>query len=354
MKSGKNTSSKNNNHNNNFDLLRLLAAFFVLISHSFGILDKGLQQPGLWYNGNFIILSHIGLYTFFTISGYLVTQSFFNSNNYPHYLWKRFVRILPALAVVNFFCIIMGCFITTLPVKAYLSDKATWSYFFKNTTLLVNQFTLPGVFSTLHDNSVNASLWTISVEVKFYIALLLAGVLSVLNRKWLLLSFFILFEALRIYMNLSHKTALKSHDLEVYFTFGTFFYLGTLFYCFKDDIPLKWFYVNILLAIVFLTVNTIIQDLSEAAFLSYCVLILVRSRRLINLKGIDLSYGFYLYAFPVQQLLLLYFGCSVNVWLHIALSTFISLVMAAMSWFLVEQPTLNKKNAFVKIEKKLI
>lgn len=347
MKSNKYDVTKKETIDNNFDLLRLLGAFFVLLSHSFGILNQGLQQPGLWINGTFVIPSDIGLYIFFTISGYLVTQSFFQSSSYGHYLLKRFLRIVPALAVVSALCILMGGFVSNLPVREYYSDKSTWTYLLINSSLTSTQYTLPGVFTTLKEKSVNASIGTIVVEVRFYIALLIAGALTILNRKWLLFLFFVLFEALRIYMN-SNNVVIPGIYTDVYFRFGTYLYLGTIFYCFKNVFPLRWFYAIIFLAIAFLTTNTIFQDVTFAAFLAYSILLIGESKAIFNIRGFDFSYGLYLYAYPVQQLLLLHFGYSINVWLHILLSVSISLVFAVLSWFFIERPALKKKNIFQK------
>jgi peptidoglycan/LPS O-acetylase OafA/YrhL len=330
-------------YENNFNLLRLVAAIFVIISHSFGILNKGLQQPALWYSNKHLILSDVGLFIFFSISGFLVTQSLFNSDTMLHYLCKRFLRIVPALAIVNVVCIIMGGFITTLSVGDYYRDKETWMYFLKNTTLVVNQFTLPGVFTPLSNNSVNASLWTILLEVKFYLLLLLAAY-PILTRKWLFLALFILFQGARVYINLVGKTTIYNIDFDVYFTYGTYFYLGSLYYCFKDDIPLKWFYANILMAIALLTVFTIFQPITEAIFFAYCILTTGTSKAAISLKDKDFSFGLYLYAFPIQQLVLLCFGYEVNVWLHIVLSVAIAFILAVLSRYFVEKPFLKMKH----------
>lgn len=328
---------------NNFTLLRLLAAIFVLISHSFGVLQRPLDQPGLWYNGKSIIFSGIGLYIFFTISGYLVTQSLFNSNSLKHYLWKRFLRILPALVVANLLCIILGCFITSLPLGRYLFNLQTWTYLIRNSTLVVNQFYLPGVFNNLSDHTVNASLWTILVEVECYVVLLL-GAYQIVTRKWLFLSCFVLFETLRIYMTVFNNFHIKGFDLYADFTFGTYFFLGSLFYRFKDDIRFKWFYANILMAVALATVYTFLEAVTISIFFAYCFIIIGTSKAIVNLKGYDLSYGIYLYAFPMQQLLVSFFGYTINVWLHVVLATFLAAILAFVSWTFVEKPLLRKKD----------
>ncbi|MDQ6812553.1 MAG: acyltransferase, partial [Bacteroidota bacterium] len=260
-------------HRNNFTLLRLLAAYFVLISHSFGVLEKPLQQPALWYNGKSIIFSGVGLYIFFTISGFLVTHSLFNSDSLKHYLWKRVIRIFPALVVANLACIITGCLITSLPRSDYLFNKGTWAYLFKNSTLLVNQFYLPGVFDTLKNHTVNASLWTILIEVECYLVLFL-GAVHIVTRKWLYLLCFVLFEALRVYVNVLNNFHIRGLDLYAIFTFGTYFYLGSLLYVFKDDIRFKWFYANILMAVALATVYTFLESITISIFFAYCFIII--------------------------------------------------------------------------------
>jgi peptidoglycan/LPS O-acetylase OafA/YrhL len=322
-----------------------LGAFFVLISHSFGILNKGLQQPGIWIAGNFIIPSEVGLYIFFTISGYLVTQSLEQSKTYLHYLWKRFLRIVPALVVVNIACILIGSLVGVLSFKEYFSNKETWTYLLRNCTLVVNQFTLPGVFTTLDDRSVNASLWTILIEVKFYLLLMVAGASNMLQRKWLPAILFVLFQIVRL--SLSHyQVTLKGFEPTAYFNFGTYFYLGTLLYCFRKEIPLKWYVSLLLLLLAFFTRNTALHPLSMALFLAYFILFIGKSKSIISLKGRDFSYGLYLYAFPVQQVVLLYAGYDIPVWLHVFLSTLIALLFGIASWFIIEKPALKRKAIF--------
>ncbi len=336
------TIQQGNQHANNFDVLRLLGAFFVLVSHSFGILNKGLEQPGIRVSGYFIIPSEIGLYIFFTISGYLVTQSLLQSKSYGHYLWKRFLRIVPALVVVNFVCVIMGAFVGTLPLGEYFTQKETWGYFFKNSTLIVNQFTLPGVFKTLDDQSVNASLWTILIEVKFYLLLMLAGAATLLNRKWLLLALFLVFEAIGIWMK-ANSLSIKGFDTDSYVNFGTYFYIGTLLYVFRKEIIFHWLVAGSLLLIAFFTRHSLVFPFFLSVFLGYVVIGFGKSRAIISLKGFDFSYGLYLYAFPVQQVILLYAGYHFPVGLHILLSTIIALMFGIASWFAIEKPALKKK-----------
>ncbi|GEO11054.1 acyltransferase family protein [Segetibacter aerophilus] len=330
------------NDKNNFGLLRLLAAYFVLISHSFAVLQIPDKQPALWYNGKNIIFSGVGLSIFFTISGFLVTQSLFASDSLKQYLWKRLLRIIPALIVANLVCVIGGCLLTSLSIGDYFSAKETWTYLLKNSTLITNQFYLPGVFGNLKDHTVNASLWTILIEVEFYLVLCFSAYLIVI-KKWLYLSCFVLFEALRIYMTVLNNMHVKALDLYAIFTFGTYFYLGSLFFIFKDNIRFKWFYANILMAIALITVYTFLEAITISIFFAYCFIIIGTSKAVINLKGFDVSYGVYLCAFPIQQIVVSYFGYSMNAWLHVAISALFATVLGFLSWIFVEKPFLKKK-----------
>jgi peptidoglycan/LPS O-acetylase OafA/YrhL len=337
-----------NKHSNNFGWLRLVAAFCVLVSHSYGILNIGLRQPQLKIGTTNYILSDLGLYIFFTISGYLVTKSFLDAQSVWQYAWKRFLRIVPALAVVNVACVIMGAFITSLPVGSYFTNPLTALYFFKNSTLVVNQFVLPGVFTSLHEPSVNASIWTILVEVKFYVLLAIAGMVTLLNRKLVML---LLFAATLIgghYILKTGNAIWSGIDVAMYLNFGVYFFLGCLFWLLRHTVLLKWYWLLIALLFLLISINTPLQFFATALLGSYTFLFIGQQKEWFHLSGNDFSYGFYLYAFPVQQLVLLYGGYSMSVWLHIGISSSITFILAVASWKFVEQPALAKKDCFIK------
>ncbi|MGI8638189.1 MAG: acyltransferase family protein [Segetibacter sp.] len=332
-----------NLNGNNFTLLRLLAAYFVLISNSFVVLQKPLEQPALWYNDKSINFGGVGYDIFFSISGFLVTQSLFNSNSLKHYFWKRILRTVPALAVANLVCIIFGCFITTLSLKEYITNTSTWTFILKNTTLLKNQFYLPGVFESLKDPTVNASLGSILIGVGCCLTLFFAAYFIVI-RKWLYLACFVLFEAMRVYFTIFNNYHLESLNLHDIFAFGTYFYLGSLLYVFKDILPFKWFYANILMAIALATAYTFLESITISIFFAYCFIIIGTSKELIDLKGENFSFGVYLYSFPIQQVTVFYFGYSINLWLHLIISSVLATLLAFLSWNFVEKPLLTQKD----------
>ncbi len=156
--------SNSTNRNNNISSIRLVAAFMVIAGHMSYI--AGTTAPKLWEHG----IQAIGVYIFFILGGYLITQSWLLDSNPYRYAIKRFFRIWPPLAVfVILATFIVGPLITQLSFKEYFSSGAL--KYLENLVLYV-RYQLPGCFaSTPYPNVINGSLWTLPVEVLMYILL---------------------------------------------------------------------------------------------------------------------------------------------------------------------------------------
>ena len=118
---------------NNLNAIRLIAAFLVLFGHSFVFL--GLPEP------LFLSWDHLGplaVYIFFTISGYLITESWDRDPHLGRFFARRALRIFPGLAI----CIVLSAFIlgpmlTTLSLNEYFKSTITWNYLY-NIALSIN------------------------------------------------------------------------------------------------------------------------------------------------------------------------------------------------------------------------
>src|SRR5215831_14923863 len=120
---------------NNFDALRLLAAISVIFSHSF-LIAEGTQnnEPLILLTGNQAILGLAGVFVFFAISGFLVTQSFEQTPNPLQFLAKRGLRIFPGLFIATVIsAFVMGPLVTTLPLGSYLGRPEPYQYVVGNT-----------------------------------------------------------------------------------------------------------------------------------------------------------------------------------------------------------------------------
>src|SRR5881396_614715 len=122
---------------NNFDTLRLIAAISVIFSHSF-LITEGTQNNEwlILLTGNQSILGLVGVFVFFAISGFLVTQSFEQTGDPWRFLAKRALRIFPGLFVATVLsAFVLAPLVTTLWTSTFLSIPAPWKYVLGNTLL---------------------------------------------------------------------------------------------------------------------------------------------------------------------------------------------------------------------------
>lgn len=337
-----------NERANNFTLLRLLAAMAVLYGHSYA-LSLGVSG-GEDLISNFLIrywgesLPSLAVDLFFVSSGFLVTASYLQRDNLFAFIEARVLRIYPGLIVAVLFCVfVVGAFVTTDSVAAYFSSPITWSYL-KNNSLLIKgiQFDLPSVFiNNPYPISVNGSLWTLPVELWMYFWVAIMGSLSLLKGNK---AFNAIFLVLCLMYAQSPSTFYivsdpRNAQLALLFLLGGFFYVN------RNEIPLGLSGFVLLCTVVYLTTQYHFSGFLKIALFAYTVLLLALHPKL-RLPSIDhwgdISYGLYIYAFPVQQTIV-YLMPQVRPLSMFMLSTFITVVLAILSWKLVEKPALKLK-----------
>lgn len=277
---------------NNFDGLRIIAALLVLWSHMFAL--SGRPEPMLVGGHSF---GNLGVLIFFGISGYLVSASWERDPDLGRFLARRFLRIAPGLAVA-------------VPL-AYGVVRASGLLGFPD-----NPWHL-----------LNGSLWTIEFEVYCYF--LLAG-LSMLTRTPALIF------AVGV---LASYVLLPAHHL---ITFGLFFAAGALLHAYPKLRTGKALACWLLAALVAHHEPRIALALSVPPL---TVWIGMRSWPLLRDAGRfgDLSYGVYIYAWPVQQLVVAAMGRDASYLSLLAPSLLVTLALAFGSWHLVERPALGRK-----------
>lgn len=238
---------------------------------------------------------------------------------------------------------VLGPLATTLAVGAYLTDAATLAYVPRNLSLYFLQPGLPGVFA---DNpypvSINGSLWTLVYEVACYGGVMLLGLAGILRSRWQTLAVLGLFFAGYLLLFATPFGAMAPGRVKALASLGLPFAVGTGFYVWRDRLPL---HPGIALALAGLTALVFPTPLGRPLFvvaLSYAVFVLAylpKGRLLAYNRAGDFSYGLYIYAFPVQQLVMHLAG-PVGPLGNIALALPATLALAAVSWFWIEQPAL--------------
>jgi peptidoglycan/LPS O-acetylase OafA/YrhL len=326
---------------NNFDLLRLCAALAVMFGHSFWIqpahhrTEPILKHTGLEYSGS------LAVYTFFLISGILVSASFDRQKSIARFVILRLIRIFPALIA----CVFATAFLlyplfSTRGFNAYESGR----YFIRNTTLFSGlQWTLPGLFENLPLRIVNGSLWTLPIELECYLLVMAAGLLGCFRSKWASFAFWAAAAAAFSWIAVHGYDGRFFRDLTVKptgysFYAPPFFILGAFLYSVREKIS-----VNLLVGVLLLPLYVFNRhnDFGTALFyplFTYWVLLLATVPQLHRFcPRSDYSYGVYLWAYPIQQIVASFFPGLDNL-LGLAIAMPVTLGVAAISWHCVEHP----------------
>jgi peptidoglycan/LPS O-acetylase OafA/YrhL len=326
-------------HKNNFDFLRIVAALSVLISHVRPIHDNTFP---LGYLGAF------GVFTFFAMSGYLVSASWERDPNLIRFVSRRVLRIFPGLiAAIAIAAFVVGPLTTTLSTHEYFRSLALLLYL-KSVFLYPMSFSLPGVFTgnPLKDN-VNGSLWTLPMEVFMYAALVL---MSLIAQRLRAAALPILATLLALSFGLEMRSAsgifltMPTQDLA---RCSACFISGSILWHLRDRVKIpSWSWAPLLVLLVAAYGTHI--EIWALLLLVPCAAISFATAPYTFVKDAgkfgDISYGLYIYAFLIQQTLMHFFP-SIGVTQFFIASLLLSLVAGYLSWHLLEKRALKLKDA---------
>ncbi len=337
---------------NSFGVMRLAMASAVLVSHSY-LYSFGHSEAEPFYKYTCHSLGEHAVQVFFILSGLLVAQSFDRSRNIADFALARTLRIFPALIVcVLLTAFVIGPIVTTLPLEQYFSSAGLPIYVAKTIALVSASIPLPGVFEDLPlAGLVNTSLWTLKYEVLCYIGLGLAGLAGLLSYRWRYISP-ILVGGFMAFAFLEDPVS----DTNVYTTlqnvryFSVFFSAGVLAYLVRDRLVLSIWGVLPLAVAFYFARSTILFEVTTAIFFAYTVL-WASTFRFGPLRDVcnrfDLSFGIYIYAGPIQQMLLDFQPNLAPA--AIAVATFLVAVpLAFLSWVLIEHPALKLRKGLLE------
>ncbi len=332
---------------NNFDVLRLFAASLVIFSHSWSLIGASDDPIVIWSNQS-LHGGGLGVWIFFFISGYLVSESF-QMRGLVGFIESRFLRIYPAFLVSLIFGVVIGAFVTTLPIGTYIADEQTWSYVYRS--LLTDiQFVLPGVFAKLpFANGINGSLWTIPIEIMMYAGVIIAGVCKILNRPTL--SLLVIASVMTAFVIEPNWMLLIPRVTQIYVLPAILcFAFGMIFYTNKAHIPLHGLYVLSIIGLIIYTrhakppgnIWVCFAIAYTTAWFAFHPWLRVKIPPRIG----DISYGLYVYAFPIQQTII-YNYADAGPWAIFAISLPITALVAWISWHLIEKRALALKGRLV-------
>jgi peptidoglycan/LPS O-acetylase OafA/YrhL len=330
---------------NNFQLIRVFAAACVVLFHSYALTDRWTQEP-LWRLAPELNFGALGVKIFFVISGFLVTASFLARRSPVAFVEARVLRVYPALVAATLLTIVLAGASGDLPWSAFLSDAQTLDYAWRVSLGWEMVYRLPGAFpANPFPHDVNGSLWTLPIELRLYVGLLIAGMAGLLARRvyWLgLVAILVMVFTLR-----PDWFPLAPND-RVVRELALLFALGSLAFVWRDHVRLSLAGAAIALALVAWNPGGYARDALFAPLLAYAVLVLAYHPRVqwpaFNRVG-DYSYGLYVFSFPLQQTLVQRLPGLEPMGLF-ALSLPLGLLVAAISWHALERPALALKSRF--------
>ena len=337
-----------NRQQNNFNLIRLISALLVILAHFSPTID-----PVYLLSHGVVSCNEIAMPAFFFLSGLLVSQSLHQSPSRLNFLWRRFLRLYPAACfVIILSACVLGPLVSTYPPAVYFSHPLFWQYL--RTTLLIHiYFYLPGVFhrSPLGP-SVNASLWSLSLELKLYAGLFLSGYIK--NRRiynLLVTISIIILAIIGAFFRIPVQTAIRQAGypgfvLYPYTNMLVYFLIGILCYRFRTRLFIPAYWIALIPLIGLISIWLHILNLTAFLLLPAAILYAaVNGARWIKkiTPAPDLSYGIYVWGFPAGQMVLIYLHPPGPA-LTLLLTILCTLPPALVSWYLVESKALKAKN----------
>ncbi|GAA2902814.1 acyltransferase [Microbacterium esteraromaticum] len=322
---------------NSLNALRLLFATAVIVAHSWPLSGRTDEPIG---PGAFNSLGPWAVAGFFVISGYLIASSRDHSE-LGRFLWRRILRIYPAFIVVLAVTAFVFAPLSTLVMGEY-SLGAGLEYLVKNAGLYIFTFDVTGTLAHApYPATWNGSLWTLFYEALCYLAIGLA--MTFVPRRWLArflavtLASGMAVTASHVYLDVLNISVLL-HTVRL----GTYFVAGALLYVLRERVAFRWEFAAASAAAVILTAVSGTFDFLAPIPLAYLCMWLGIALPLhrIGAKN-DISYGMYIYAFPVQQLLAITIGRGLPLWLYMLASIAATVPLAWASWTLVERPAMK-------------
>lgn len=336
---------------NNLDLIRLFAATQVVLMHTMAHLH--LQD--------LFFLNWLGLFPgvpiFFFISGFLIYRSYTKSSSLTTYFLNRILRIYPAL----WFCLLLS--VGFLLIYEYLDirilvSREFWVWIVSQMTFV--QFYNPDFMRNFGVGVLNGSLWTISVELQFYI---LTPIVFFLTTKWrnswfFLLVVFLLLNSLRNIMPIYGSFG-KIYSVTFIPWFGMFL-LGAWLSTREDVVKniANFSFINIFILGVLVNIFCYFLGFSVAGNTINLLSFLIISLAVIKiaysypetsyklLKGNDISYGVYIYHMPIINFII-FFGVQKSNYL-ILVVVCVTYLFASLSWFFLEKPILALKRNSIR------
>lgn len=318
---------------NNLQLLKYIAAVLVIVSHSYTICYGTNEREPLYLltNGQ-MTLGALAVGIFFCTSGYYVAKSLDRVKCGRSYFKLRCKRIFPPLLVTVIVTIILGAICSSLKAKQYFLSIGTYKYLLN--AILIPVHNLPGVFeNSPYMPTVNGALWTLPVEFGCYILCFLMWKLGFFeHKKSIIASVLVATVSALCLIMLGNRIPMIYAILRPILLF----YVGVLFYINRNYIKLNLVIFALLIAVIIVGSLFGVLNFVFVICFTYIVMYIVSLNHQIHSKmaiGGNWSYGVYLIAFPIQQLLV----CNTAVPKNVIANSFVTIVIASIYGYIINK-----------------
>ncbi|MBY6437554.1 acyltransferase [Rhodococcus kroppenstedtii] len=323
--------------NNSLNALRLALAVTVVVSHTWPLGGYG-PDPRLGDR----TLGSIAVAGFFAISGYLITMSRMSGRSTASFYRARVLRIYPGfLAAMVMVAAFFGPLYSTTTDSGPYDLSSAVAYVVRNSLLYIRQWGIDGTLETApYPVTWNGSAWTLFFEFVCYVAIGVA--VSMVPERALPAAVGVGGLVACVISGLAVHTGMSIQpDLVFLCSVSSFFAAGSLLFLYRDRCRLHpvGAFISALVCVASAAVG--LFGVLAPVPLAYLVMYLGAALPLRRLgRTHDLSYGIYIYAFPVQQMVTT-LGRGMPLLAHFAISLAVTTVFAVGSWFLVERPSLR-------------
>ena len=336
---------------NNFDAIRLTMALLVVFSHSYALrFGSEDREPMSIATNGFYNSGEIGVWVFFIISGFLIAHSYERSASNRAFMIKRVRRIYPGYLAATTICAFA---ITPLFAPGFTIGIGEVVRTIVGNLVLANRFPLPTLFADNPIPAINGSLWSIKYEFLCYLGVLMLGILALPARRLTALLVYAAIVVAWCWLDLSGRKPGGPELLRaaigwpyLWFQILPNFLAGMIAYLYRDSIPRSTLLLGTGVIACFTAfhfggrgaIGIVAAHLLAPPVLAYLML-WCAFHPAIALSGAarygDFSYGTYLYAFVIQQMLVATLDLSFP--LFVLLSLILALSAGVASWWVVER-----------------
>ena len=335
-----------NPQQNAFGFVRLIMALGVIVSHSWAI--GGFGEDPLWYfSHERISYGFICVMFFFSISGFLIVRSQETLRSPIRFMWHRFLRVFPAFWVqllsTAIFFVPLYCWFEGRPIVQFFEANflVIKHYLTDNFLIRIHYWSIPPLLgNNPKPFTINGSLWSLIHEWHCYLLVLISGLLAQVNKEFG-----------RVFILLATPA---SWALGISYTDPTpntimmmpYFLFGAAMYILRAKIPSHWSIFVLAIVLIPIGLTFEIMSILGPPAISYAAIWLATAlppQLSWFDNGRDISYGIYIYSYPVQQALTLAGMNELGLLRYMMISVAWVVIFGVLSWHLIEKPALRLK-----------